>query len=89
LLTQVAPVIASQIFGGFLAALLVLGMFWEEVQHVTDNALAHNIPLVSAKGPAAILIPIPGDNQNNLGFLLLYVESQFLDGAAGRTWPID
>jgi len=63
--------IASQLFGGFLAALLVLGMFWEEVQHVTDNALANNIPLVSARGPAAILIPIPGDNQNNLGFLLL------------------
>jgi glycerol uptake facilitator-like aquaporin len=71
LLTQVSPVIASQVFGGFLAALLLMGIFWEDMSRFTDATLAANQPLVSSHGPAAILATFPQDNQNNLGYLLL------------------
>jgi len=71
LLIQLPSDIASQIFGGFLAALLLQGIFWEDIQKLSAATLAAGKPLVSAEGPAFILCVFPTADQNNLGFLLL------------------
>jgi len=63
--------IASQILGGFLAALLLQGIFWEGIQKLSEASLAAGKPLVAAEGPAFILCVFPNADQNNLGFLLL------------------
>jgi hypothetical protein len=70
LLTRISSDIASQVFGGFLAALLLQGIFWQDIQRLTDTTLAAGKPLVSAEGPAYILCVFPLEDQN-LGFLLL------------------
>ena len=63
--------IFSQIFGAFMAGMLLMGMYWPEISAFKAATLAQGLPLVSSTGPAFILCTIPGPTQNNLGYLFM------------------
>ena len=63
--------IFSQIFGSFIAGLLCVGMYWEQISAYSDELRAAGAPLVSATGPAFILCTFPLPTQTNLGYLFL------------------
>lgn len=63
--------IFSQIFGAFIAGLLLMGMYWPEIQALNEAYLAKGLPLVSNGGPASILCTFPGTTQHNLGYLFM------------------
>ena len=63
--------ILSQIFGAFVAGLLMMGMYWPEIQAYGAALTAKGVPLVSNGGPASILCTIPGATQTNLGYLFM------------------
>jgi len=63
--------IFSQIFGAFIAGLLLMGMYWPEIQTFKAETLKAGLPLVANGGPASILCTFPNANQNNLGYLFL------------------
>ena len=80
--------IFSQIFGAFIAGLLLMGMYWPEIQALNQAYIAKGLPLVSNGGPASILCTFPGATQHNLGYLFMiewfvdsFIVSQFL------LWP--
>ncbi|CAK3823966.1 glycerol uptake facilitator [Lecanosticta acicola] len=64
--------IFSQIFGAFMAGLLLLGMYHEQlaVYAATLRTAGHD-SLVFSGGPASVLCPFPSANQTNLGYLFL------------------
>lgn len=61
----------SQIFGAFIAGLLLMGMYWPEIQALNQAYIAKGLPLVSNGGPASILCTFPGVTQHNLGYLFM------------------
>ncbi|CAF9939729.1 MAG: hypothetical protein ALECFALPRED_008273 [Alectoria fallacina] len=63
--------IFSQIFGAFMAGMLLMGMYWPEIQEFKAATLAAGKPLVFNGGPASILCTFPNPNQTNLGYLFL------------------
>ena len=60
--------ILSQIFGSFVAGLLLMGMYWEQIQ--AFRAASH-MPVFSNVGVASILCTFPAPTQTNQGFLFL------------------
>lgn len=56
---KVPHYIFSQIFGAFVAGLLMVGMYWPELSAYKAELLAAGEPLVSTSGPAGILCAIP------------------------------
>ncbi|KAL9102144.1 MAG: hypothetical protein Q9163_002675 [Psora crenata] len=68
---KVPHYILSQISGAFIAGLLVMGMYWPEIQAFKEETLAAGKPLVYNGGPASILCAFPNPNQTNLGYLFL------------------
>ena len=68
---KAAYYIFSQIFGAFIAGLLVVGMYWEQIQTMSAALTEAGEPLVSATGPAFILCTFPLPTQQNQGFLFL------------------
>ena len=63
--------IFSQVFGAFMAGLLMVGMYWPEISAFKAATLAAGKPLVANGGPASILCTFPNPNQTNLGYLFL------------------
>ena len=63
--------ILSQIFGAFIAGLLLMGMYWEQISAAQTAALAAGAPLVGNGALASILCTFPGATQTNLGYLFL------------------
>ena len=63
--------IFSQVFGSFVAGLLCVGMYWEQISAYSAELTAQGEPLVSATGPAFILCTFPLPTQNNQGYLFL------------------
>ncbi|KAI9850004.1 MAG: hypothetical protein M1838_006206 [Thelocarpon superellum] len=64
--------IFAQIFGSFVAALLLVGQYWQQIQAFKELTLAAGGTLASGPAsPAGILSPLPGASQTNLGFLFL------------------
>jgi hypothetical protein len=57
--------------GSFIAALLIMGMYWEQISAFKEGTIAAGLPVVSATGPAGILCSFPGATQKNLGYLFL------------------
>jgi glycerol uptake facilitator-like aquaporin len=62
--------ILSLVFGSFMAALLVMGMYRQQILEFEEALTAAGMPLVSGTGPASIFASYPLENQS-LGYLFL------------------
>lgn len=60
---KVPHYIFSQIFGAFIAGLLLMGMYWPEIQTFKAESIASGRGLVYNGGPASILCTFPNPNQ--------------------------
>ncbi|KAL8744135.1 MAG: hypothetical protein Q9190_003595 [Brigantiaea leucoxantha] len=60
---KVPHYIFSQIFGAFIAGLLLMGMYWPEIQAFKAESIAAGKGLVYNGGPASILCTFPNPNQ--------------------------
>ncbi|EEA24821.1 hypothetical protein TMatcc_007924 [Talaromyces marneffei ATCC 18224] len=69
-LKKVPHYILSQIFGAFMASLLVMGMYREQIVTYEKALTAAGLPMVSATGPAGIFCSFPAEGQT-LGHLFL------------------
>lgn len=77
--------IFAQIFGAFIAGMLLMGMYWPEIQAYKVASLAKGIPAIANGGAASILCTFPNPKQNNLGYLFLiewFVDSFIVSGRA-------
>jgi glycerol uptake facilitator-like aquaporin len=63
--------IFSQIFGAFIAGLVVIGMYWPQVQEFKAGWIALGRPLVGNGAPASILCSFPNVDQTNLGYVFM------------------
>ncbi|KAI4187535.1 MAG: hypothetical protein L6R41_002753 [Letrouitia leprolyta] len=68
---KVPHYILSQIFGAFIAGLLMVGMYWPEIQKFKEESIASGKGLVYNGGPASLLCTFPNPDQTNLGYLFL------------------
>lgn len=75
---KVPQYILSQIFGAFIAGLVVAGMYWTEIKAVDAKLIAAGHPLVANGNPASIFCTLPGPNQTNLGYVFMV---EFFAGA--------
>lgn len=69
---KVPHYIFSQIFGAFIAGLLMMGMYHQQLSEF-ENSLreaGHTGSMVFNGGPASVLCSIPNANQTNLGYLV-------------------
>ena len=60
---KVPHYIFSQIFGAFVAGMLMIGMYWPEISAFKEETLAAGRPLVALGGPASILCSFPAPTQ--------------------------
>jgi glycerol uptake facilitator-like aquaporin len=63
--------ILSQIFGAFMAGLLLMGQYHEQISALRALNEGEGLPLVATAGPAGILCTYPLPNQTNQGYLFL------------------
>ncbi|KAF2801911.1 aquaporin-like protein [Mytilinidion resinicola] len=63
--------IFAQIFGAFMAGMILMGQYHEQISAFTAASKAAGRGTVYNGGPASILCTFPGANQNNLGYLFL------------------
>jgi glycerol uptake facilitator-like aquaporin len=68
---KVPHYIFAQIFGSFMAGLLVMGMYWPEIQAAKAIDLATEGTVHFNGGVASILCTYPNANQTNQGYLFL------------------
>lgn len=68
---KVPRYIFAQVLGAFLAGLVLMGTYHEQIATLTAGFKAEGLPLVMNGGPASILCPFPGATQNNLGYLFM------------------
>lgn len=68
-LRKVPYYILSQIMGAFIAGLVVMGMYWPQIQEMKTELLAKGMPLVANGAPASILCSFPNPDQTNLGYV--------------------
>ena len=68
---KVPQYIISQIFGAFIAGLLLMGMYRPEIAALTAATLKRGGPLVANGAPASIFCSFPNPNQTNLGYLFV------------------
>lgn len=68
---KVPHYIFSQIFGAFIAGLLLMGMYWEQISEMKAAFVAAGKPLVANGAPASILCSFPNPDQKNLGYVFL------------------
>ncbi|KAF2478359.1 aquaporin-like protein, partial [Lindgomyces ingoldianus] len=61
----------AQIFGAFMAGLVLMGQYHEQISAFTTRSIAAGKGTVYNGGPASILCTFPGETQNNLGYLFL------------------
>ena len=60
---KVPHYIFSQILGAFVAGLLLMGMYWPQIQEFKAATLAEGKLLVANGGPASILCTFPNPDQ--------------------------
>ncbi|KAI9662523.1 MAG: hypothetical protein M1821_008690 [Bathelium mastoideum] len=70
-LKKVPYYIFSQIFGAFIAGLLLMGQYHQQISAYKAELLEAGLPLVSTTGPAGILCTFPAATQTNQGYLFL------------------
>ena len=68
---KVPHYIFSQIFGAFMAGLLVMAMYWPEIQAAKAADIEKYGTAVFNGGVASILCPFPNPKQTNQGYLFL------------------
>ncbi|KAL2358527.1 hypothetical protein BJ546DRAFT_813520, partial [Cryomyces antarcticus] len=73
--------IVLQIFGAFLAALLLMGQYHEQISAFSAASVASGKGLVYNGRPVSILCTFPGAIQNNLGYL--FMNEWFVDSFVG------
>lgn len=61
----------SQIFGAFVAGLMVMGQYREQILALSAATVAAGEGNVFNGGPASIFCSFPGETENNLGYLFL------------------
>lgn len=61
--------IFAQIFGSFVAGLLLVGQYWEQLSAFAATTTAAGAGTVFEGGPASILCSFPTAQQYNLGYL--------------------
>jgi glycerol uptake facilitator-like aquaporin len=69
-LQKVPRYILSQIFGAFMAGLMVMGIYWTQIQEMNAALLAKGMPLVANGAPASILCSFPNPDQH-MGYVFL------------------
>lgn len=70
-LKKVPYYIFSQILGAFIAGLMVMGMYWTQIQEMKAVLLEKGMPLVANGAPASILCSFPNPDQTNMGFVFM------------------
>ena len=91
---KVPHYIFSQIFGAFMAGLVLIGAYWPEIQALKAASIEKFGTAVFNGGPASILCVFPNPNQTNQGFL--FFQEFFVDSFIGivictyhrRSFPI-
>lgn len=73
--------IFAQIFGAFIAGMLMVGMYWPELHAFAEASKARGDGLVYNGGPASVLCSFPNPDQNNLGYL--FMTEFFVDSYIG------
>ncbi|KAF2135435.1 uncharacterized protein K452DRAFT_281557 [Aplosporella prunicola CBS 121167] len=68
---KVPVYIFSQVFGAFMAGLVLMGQYWEQISAMDAASRAAGLGSVYNGGPASILCTYPGATQNNQGYLFL------------------
>lgn len=63
--------IFSQIFGAFIAGLVMVGQYWPQLSAFAEASQAAGKGLVYNGGPASVLCSFPNPDETNLGFLFL------------------
>jgi len=63
--------IFAQIFGAFIAGMVLMGQYHEQIKAFSAASVAAGKGNVYNGGPASILCTFPGETQNNLGYLFL------------------
>jgi len=84
--------IFAQIFGAFMAGLVLMGQYHEQISAFAANSIAEGKGTVYNGGPASILCTFPGENQNNMGYLILielFVDSFLVCCNAGGSVDAD
>jgi len=61
--------IVAQVFGAFLAGLLLMGQYREQFTAFEAELTAAGLPLVGPQTPASVLCSFPLSSQNNQGYL--------------------
>jgi glycerol uptake facilitator-like aquaporin len=78
---KVPHYIISQIFGAFIAGLVLMGCYWPEIKLLRDANIAEHGSAVFNGGAASILCVFPNPNQTNQGFL--FFQEFFVDSFIG------
>jgi glycerol uptake facilitator-like aquaporin len=63
--------IFSQIVGAFAAGMLLMAVYWPQIQAANAVFLEAGKPLVAGGAPASILCPLPNADQQNMGYLFM------------------
>lgn len=69
-LKKVPYYIFSQLLGGFIAALVIMGIYHQQIDAYKEALLAAGKPLVFNGGPASILVTLPNAGQS-MGYVFL------------------
>lgn len=78
---KVPHYIISQIFGAFVAGMLLMGCYWEQIQAAKAIDIAAHGTAVYNGGVASILCSFPNPTQTNQGYLFL--QEFFVDAYIG------
>jgi len=78
---KVPHYILSQIFGAFIAGLLLMGCYWPEIQAAKAADIAAHGTAVFNGGAASILCTFPNPGQTNQGYIFL--QEFFVDSFIG------
>ncbi|KAF2435489.1 aquaglyceroporin like protein [Tothia fuscella] len=78
---KVPHYILSQIFGSFIAGLVLLGCYWPEIRALRDANIAMHGTAVFNGGAASILCSFPNPTQTNQGYL--FMQEFFVDSFIG------
>jgi len=78
---KVPHYIFSQIFGAFMAGLVLMGAYWPEISALKAASIAKEGTAVFNGGPASIFCVFPNPNQTNQGFL--FFQEFFVDSFIG------
>ncbi|KAL3421449.1 MIP family channel protein [Phlyctema vagabunda] len=84
---KVPHYIFAQVFGGFIAGLVVVGSYWPQLSALAADYEAQGLVLNSLGGPGGVLCSFPGATQTNYGYLFMI--EFFVDSFIGMViWSV-